>query len=223
MPVAPAWHTAIVLFVLLGLSAAGARSGNLPFVIHRGRTSGYILLASFEWILVAFIWYGISRKGVTLRDLIGGTWLSALAVVRDLAIAVGFLIIVTIVLQGIGYFLNPVPNQAIRNMIPQNTTEVAFFLLLTATAGFCEEIIHRGYLQRQFTALTGSVIGGIALQGIEFGVGHGYQGWKFILIISVLGMMFGVLAEWRQSLRPGMIAHFVQDSASGILARYLLR
>ena len=95
--------------------------------------------------------------------------------------------------------------------------------MLTATAGFCEEVIHRGYLQCQFAALTRSAIGGIVLQGIEFGVGHGYQGWRFIVMIAILGTMLGLLAHWRRSLRPGMIAHFVQDSVGGILARHILR
>ena len=217
------WHTAIVLFVLLGLPAAGARSGHLPFVTSRGRALGYVLLMVFEWAVVAFIWYGVRSRHLGLRDLIGGSWSCPVAVLRDLAIAIGFLIIANIILQGLGYFLNPTPNEAIRNITPQSTAEVALYLMLAATAGFCEEIIHRGYLQRQFAALTRSVIGGIVLQGIEFGVGHGYQGWKFIVMIAVLGIMFGLLAHWRQSLRPGMIAHFTQDGLEGILAYHLLR
>jgi len=213
--VAPAWHTAIVLLVLLGLSAAGARSGNLPFVTGRGRALGYVLLMAFQWILVAFIWYGVRSRGLSLRDLIGGSWSRPVAVLRDIAIAIGFLVVTGIILQGIGYFLNPTPNEAIRNMLPQNALEVTLYLMLTATAGFCEEVIHRGYLQCQFAALTRSAIGGIVLQGIEFGVGHGYQGWRFIVMIAILGTMLG--------LRPGMIAHFVQDSVGGILARHILR
>lgn len=93
--------------------------------------------------------------------------------------------------------------------------------MLTLTAGFCEEVIFRGYLQRQFGALTRSVAGGIVLQGIAFGASHGYQGWKFMLLISVYGTTFGLLAWWRSSLRPGMIAHFVQDAVGGIVASYL--
>jgi membrane protease YdiL (CAAX protease family) len=220
--VASAWHTLIVLLTLLSLSLAGARSGNLPFLGAHRRAMGYVLLMAFEWITVGFIWYGVSRRGLTLGNLIGGSWQRPVLVLRDLAIAIGFLIIAGVLVQGVSYFVNPVPNQAIRNLVPQSPTEVALYLMLAGTAGFCEEVIHRGYLQRQFAALTRSAIGGILLQGIEFGVGHGYQGWRFILIIAVLGTMFGTLAHWRRSLRPGMIAHFVQDSAEGLLARHLI-
>jgi uncharacterized protein len=105
-------------------------------------------------------------------------------------------------------------------LLPHGPVEIAFYLLLTATAGFCEEVIFRGYLQRQFTVLTRSVAGGIVLQGIVFGASHGYQGWKFMLMISVYGVTFGLLAAWRRSLRPGIIAHFLQDAVGGIVSSY---
>ena len=60
------------------------------------------------------------------------------------------------------------------------------------------------------------------LQAITFGVGHTYQGWRFVIIISVIGIMFGLLARRGRSLRPGMIAHFLQDSLGGLLARRFL-
>jgi uncharacterized protein len=222
--VAPGWHTAIVLLALLALSLAGALSGNLPFVGTHGRATGYVLVTAFEWVVVAFIWYGVSRQGLSLRDLIGGSWARRVAVLRDLAIAVGFLIVCGVgVLNGLGYLLKAEPNQAIRSMFPQGPTEIILYLMMALTAGFCEEVIFRGYLQRQFAALTQAAAGGIVLQGIAFGISHGYQGWKFILLIVVYGTLFGLLAQWRRSLRPGMITHFLQDGVGGLLARHLLR
>jgi membrane protease YdiL (CAAX protease family) len=78
-------------------------------------------------------------------------------------------------------------------------------------------------LQRQFTALTHAVGVGIVLQAIAFAVGHGYQGWKYVLLIAVLATMLGLLAHWRKRLRPGMIAHALQDGVSGIVAGRVLR
>jgi membrane protease YdiL (CAAX protease family) len=89
-------------------------------------------------------------------------------------------------------------------------------VLLAVCAGFCEEIIFRGYLQRQFTAWTGNVWAGVVLQAIVFGAGHIYQGYKGVIVISVYGAMFGVLAALRKSLRPGIMQHCAQDSFSGI-------
>jgi uncharacterized protein len=219
--VAPAWHTAIVLLAMLGVSIAGSRTGNLPGVGAYGRIGGYVLVMIVEWATVGFIWYGVSLRGISASELVGGSWVRPVAVLRDLAIAIGFLLIAAGVLNGLGYLLKAVPNQAMRNMFPQGPAEVIVYLLLVLTAGFCEELIFRGYLQRQFTALTQATIGGILLQGMVFGASHGYQGWRFMLLITVFGTMFGLLAHWRRSLRPGMIAHFVQDGVGGLLGRHL--
>ena len=46
---------------------------------------------------------------------------------------------------------------------------------------------------------------------------NGYEGMRRMVLIFVLGLMFGFLALWRKSLRPGMIGHAVFDSAQGVL------
>lgn len=219
--VAPAWHTAIVVVALLGISIAGAVTKGMPGVNGYGRLRGYVLVMAIEWATVWFIWYGVSRRGTRLSELVGGGWAGPLAVFRDIGIAVGFLLAASIVLNGLARLLRAVANQAIRNLLPQSTAEMIVYLLMALTAGFCEELIFRGYLQRQFTALTKAPAGGIVLQGIAFGASHGYQGWKYMVIISVFGIMFGALAYWRRSLRPGMVAHFLQDGVGGILAGHL--
>jgi membrane protease YdiL (CAAX protease family) len=221
--VAPAWHTVVLLLALLGLSLAGARSKNLPFAGAYGRAPGYVLVMVVEWLTVVFIWYGLSLRGVSLHDIIGGAWPRALAILRDLGIAVAFLVISSLILSGIGHLLKATPNEAIRNALPRSSIEVVLWLLLCLTAGFCEETIFRGYLHRQFAALTRSGAGGVVLQGIAFGAGHGYQGWRYMLIISVFGILFGLLAQWRHTLRPGMLAHALQDGLGGLVGRHFLR
>jgi membrane protease YdiL (CAAX protease family) len=104
-------------------------------------------------------------------------------------------------------------------MMPQTPSEAILWILVSLTAGFCEEVIFRGYLQRQFSALTRSFVGGIGLQAIAFGLSHGNQGWKLMLLITVYGACFGLLAHWRRSLRPGMLAHALQDIAGGLIFR----
>ena len=216
--VAPAWHTGVVLFGLIVLSLAVAHFMDLPFVGTYGRGAGYGWIALLEWAIVGFIHNGVTRCGTTLRDLIGGKWSRAVMVLRDVAVSLAFLVIAFSISQALAYLLKAEPNQAVRNIIPHSSSEAVLFLILTLTAGFCEEVIYRGYLRRQFTALTQSAAGGILLQAITFGAGHTYQGWKFVLIVSMLGIMFGLLAHWRHSLRPGMAAHFLQDGIGGLLA-----
>ena len=54
-----------------------------------------------------------------------------------------------------------------------------------------------------------------------FGIAHSYQGGRRIVLIAVYGALFGMLAAWRKSLRPGMLGHAMQDSFSGIAFRLL--
>jgi membrane protease YdiL (CAAX protease family) len=221
--IAPAWHTAVVLFVMLGFSLAGGLVGDLTTRGPYGRAIEYLTVIVFEWAIVAFIAYGVGRRGVRVGELVGGHWARPVEFFRDLGIGIGFLIVGGGILQGIGYLLKASTNPALRNLLPQGLTEMLLWLVMSLTAGFCEELIFRGYLQRQFDALTQSAAGGIVLQGIAFGAGHGYQGWKMMLVIAIYGIMFGLLAHECRSLRPGMITHFVQDGAGGLLGRYLAR
>jgi len=220
--IAPAWHTAIVLFLMLGLSFIGAQV-HLPAVFNAyGRTPTYLLVILFEWITVAFIWWGLRRRGIRLADLVGGSWARPLYLLRDFGLSIAFILVFGgALLQGLSYLLKIVPSKTMQDMMPVTSFEMVLWVVMSLTAGFCEEVIFRGYLQRQFSALTRSFAGGIGLQAIVFGLSHGYQGWKLMLLITVYGVCFGLLAHWRHSLRPGMLAHALQDTAGGLLAKFL--
>ncbi len=163
--IAPAWHTAVVLLFLFGLSALGARQQGLPTIWGHGRAAGYLSVIAVEWVLTGFIWIGIRRRGMLLRELIGGSWPGLQAVLRDLGIAVLFLAASNLVLAGVSFLLKVTPSPGVRNLFPNGPTEVVLYVMLTFTAGICEEILFRGYLQRQFAALTRSTAAGLMLQG----------------------------------------------------------
>jgi membrane protease YdiL (CAAX protease family) len=222
--IAPAWHSAAVLLLLLGFSFVGARV-ELPALFPvQGRAVMYLLGIVMEWAVVGFIAWGLARRGGRLSDLVGDGWTRPINVLRDLGIALAFLIVVGgFVMQGLAALLRAAPTRAVGALLPQTHLEMILWVLLSVTGGFCEEVIYRGYLQRQFSALTRSLMGGIALQAAVFGLSHGYQGWKLMFIIALYGAGFGLLAQWRRSLRPGILAHALQDIASGLLARVLLR
>ncbi|HEX4269477.1 MAG TPA: type II CAAX endopeptidase family protein [Steroidobacteraceae bacterium] len=218
---APAWHTAVVLLVMLGVSLLGAHIKLPPIAGLGSRTPSYLFAMVVEWATVAFIWWGLSRRGIRLSDLIGGSWARRVHILRDLAIGIAFILIFGGAVQGLTSLLKATPPPALRAMLPQSAFEMILWVPLSLTGGFCEEVIFRGYLQRQFSVLTRSLVGGIALQAIVFGLSHGYQGWKLMSIIAFYGACFGCLAHWRRSLRPGMLGHALQDTAGGLLAGFL--
>jgi len=222
---APAWHTAGVLLLLVGLVglSMSMRAGHT----HH-RLLGYSISIAAEWLIVGFIWLGARWGGPSLRTLAGAIAPSWRSILRDIGLAIAYLVVANILLGGISFLLarllGPSKGGSLQNMLPQGGLENVVFLLLAVTAGFCEETIFRGYLQRHFTAWTRSAVAGIAAQGILFGVAHAYQGLNMIVVIAFYGCFFGLLANWRKSLRPGMIAHFVQDGVGGLLlARHALR
>ncbi len=67
-------------------------------------------------------------------------------------------------------------------------------------------------------ALTKSAPAGILLSAAAFGAAHMYQGFRRATLIGLLGAMLGILAYWRRSVRPGMIAHAWQDSLGGVVS-----
>jgi membrane protease YdiL (CAAX protease family) len=96
-------------------------------------------------------------------------------------------------------------------MVAQNTVEAIAFLALALTAGFVEEFVFRGYIQRQCHALCGSTVVASLLQLIIFTQGHLYQGWIRLVPVLLLGFVLTIVALWRKSLIPGMIAHGLGD------------
>jgi membrane protease YdiL (CAAX protease family) len=87
------------------------------------------------------------------------------------------------------------------------------------SAGFCEEVVFRGYFQIQLRALSGHAVPAIVGQAVIFGIAHGYQGIRNVTVITGLGVLFGLLAHWRRSLAPGIAAHAWTDIVAGLILR----
>jgi membrane protease YdiL (CAAX protease family) len=221
--VAPIWHTVVFIFVLLALGAVqhlpqfATRAAEAP-----SRLPTYLLTIVYELLLFAYVWFlGLRRYHVTLRELMGGRWNRFSDFLMDVGVALLFWIVVALVIGGLSYAMHFSGAKAASFLLPKSAAEVALWIPLAVTAGFCEEMMFRGYLQRQFLALTGNVPASIALQGIVFGGAHLYQGWKGVAVITVYGVLFGILSVMRKSLRPGIIQHAGQDTISGV-ATYIL-
>jgi len=221
-PVAPVWHTLLIVAILLGFAVLQGqpqlvRGAQLP-----SRLILYLSTIAYEFFLLGLVWLlGLRLYKVTLGEIIGGKWLSWRDFWRDVGIALLFWMAVIGMLLVLSLLLKFSGVEAAKFLLPQTTAELGVFLVLVCTAGFCEELIFRGYLQRQFTAWTGNLSAGVVLQAIVFGAAHLYQGGKAVAVMSIYGAMFGILAAWRKSLRPGMIQHTGQDAMSGLAGFFL--
>jgi hypothetical protein len=158
----------------------------------------------------------LRRTGTKLSELIGGRWTSAKDVLVDLALAVGLWGVWMLFQMGWDRWLGPEHAASIQIFLPRRPLEILLWIGVSISAGICEEFVFRGYFQKQFEALTHRVWIALFLQAVLFGISHGYQGIEACVKIAVFGALYGLLALWRKSLRPGMMAHAGSDILSGI-------
>jgi uncharacterized protein len=212
-------HTILVLAAL-----AGWAIWHKIFADHQSAAANpshvrfYVVTLGYEWLLFILVVAGVRRSGASVLIVLGDHWHSARQVLREIGIAAGFWIVAWMLLWVFGWLLRPTALDRNVSMLPDRGIELAFWIALSVTAGICEETIFRGYLQRQFMALTKSAPAGILFSAAAFGAVHAYQGFRMVILIALYGAMFGILAYWRGSVRPGMIAHAWQDSLNGVLA-----
>jgi membrane protease YdiL (CAAX protease family) len=139
-----------------------------------------------------------------------------------MGIALLFWVLALVVLGAVAHLLHyERMGQNVRFLAPESSTEIVLWIAVSLTAGVCEETIFRGYLQKQLIAWTGNAPAGVLLSAAAFGVGHIYQGAKATVVIGVYGLLFGILAQLRRSVRPGMMAHALHDTVSGLALRLL--
>jgi membrane protease YdiL (CAAX protease family) len=217
---APWWHTLLVLMLLAAGSIASAYENGLPNAHLPGlssRLSGYFTVIAMEWLLFLLIWLALKSRGISVGNLVSGRWPRFGSFLKDLALAVGFLAVIILLLSIIPFALGARHNANLATIVPKTWLELVVWLGMSASAAFCEEFAFRGYFTRQFRAWTGSNAFAIVLQGIVFGLSHGYY-FKLMVIIMVHGCLLGWFAHWRKSLLPGMLAHGLQDALGGVLA-----
>ena len=222
-PVAPFWHTLLLIALFVGMAAGGAslqqraasHSRSLP---RPGAVAPlYVSMLVMEWALVLYVAKaGLRRSGVSIRALVGGRWSRPRDVAIDVFLALGAWGIWTAFDLAWARWVVPDRAAGVGALLPRSPLEIGLWVALSLTAGFVEELVFRGYLQAQFHALTRRGWAATVLQAALFGISHGYQGGQACLKIALYGLLMGALARGRRSLRPGMMAHAWTDIASGL-------
>jgi membrane protease YdiL (CAAX protease family) len=138
-------------------------------------------------------------------------------VLVDVGVVLPFWVVWEATAWAVSRWLGPGAAKSVDSLLPRSLAEVLVWIGLSITAGVCEEMAFRGYLQRQLHALTGGIAPAVLGQALVFGLAHSYQGWKSVTVISVLGILYGALAAWRGNLRANMIAHAATDIWEGWL------
>jgi uncharacterized protein len=217
--VAPWWHSGLLLLLLGGGSVLNARAAH-----HAGleahHVQRYLGGIASEGVLLLLAWWGLRMKRVPMAEVLGFRrgWR---ALGEDLGAAGIFWVISLAMLAAIGVALERLhfgtPQKALAALAPQSATEMLLWIALSASAGFCEEFVFRGYFLRQFASPLDRLWLGVVGSSLAFGLAHAYEGAAGMIAIAAFGALFCGLAIVRNSLRPGMIAHAWHDIFSGAM------
>jgi len=79
--------------------------------------------------------------------------------------------------------------------MPTSATQFLNFIFLAVAAGFCEEVIYRGFMITYLQELLGAgplaTAGVLVIPAVSFGLGHFYQGGKATVKIILMAILFG--------------------------------
>src|SRR5262245_11063598 len=99
-------------------------------------------------------------------------------------------------------------------VLPHTLEEYRWFQAVSITAGFCEELLFRGFLVWVLQPWLGLWFAAAASATV-FGLAHGYQGVRHGLKATATGAVLGALALLLHSIVPGMLLHAIVDLGSG--------
>lgn len=217
--IAPWWHTVLLIVPLLVFSLLGSIRPT-HHALSRHHVAQYLATLAWEWVLAALVLWGIHMRRVPLRQLLGARRSTPRDWRDDIILAAAFWIASVAVLTVIGIIFKlahlSTPQKMLMQLAPQNALELLLWVVLSISAGICEELVFRGYLLQQFARASRSIWAGIAISSLLFGVAHGYERASGMIAITIYGALFCVLTIKRGSLRPGMMAHAWHDIFSGI-------
>lgn len=226
--VALALQTALVVYLVLGEPFWGKyKYAELSFKAPgdpgaRSRFYRWILL--LEWSLVGLVAlsFWLERRPVLATlGLRAGVPFS-----RDMLIGLGggILGFLAVMFLAVRYFRHLQEHHARRlealgPMIPTTGWERFQFALVSLTAGFCEEVLFRGFLFFYIASLVPGVLDWalVAASGVIFGLAHLYQGWTGVFTTGLLGALFGWMFLGGNLWGP-IILHAVIDLQTLVVA-----
>lgn len=223
---APRWHT----FALVALILSVAITGSLLALSHSEGASQPAQSALpgarifLQYLPLIFVNLGLVvyttqlfRNGNALPGLLGKAFDTPRRAALDLALAFGCCALICALEFSYQKLFGVRHNAALAKMLPSTEAERLTWLLVAPCVGFCEEVVYRGYLRVQLEAITGSRALGVLLQAVLFGAAHLDRGLAFGARAAIYGVIFGVLAEARRSLWPGIACHASLDLAGALM------
>lgn len=226
------WDFWLIFFVLAVLLPWRGRA-RLKKLLEVPRTNSHerlLLYAStilFQWFAAAVVAWRAWVRGLTpelLGLLVHGTVkISVAAIVGATALGA----FQWFNLRRLGHsagrarsYMQPIAER----ILPQSSRELAVYLLLTLTAGICEEFLYRGFAMAALLRVGLPAWSVILISSVLFGLAHLYQGRGGFLSTLVVGTVFGTARIAYDGFAPAAVWHVAVDAVAGVAGpRYLLR
>lgn len=171
----------------------------------------YIVTILMLWALFAMVWTSTAFETTGLKGL-GFYKLRGI----DFAWAVTTVLAAFAIVGGVAWILGqlnmPVPGE-IAMLLPTEWTGRILWVVMSFTAGFCEEAIFRGFLMTRIRLIFGlkSWVIPVIVSTVIFAVCHAYQSFSGMIVIGIYGLILALVYIRTKSLWPVIIAHFFQD------------
>jgi membrane protease YdiL (CAAX protease family) len=188
---------------------------------ERARMGLYLVTIAQQWALVAAgvaLWSSRGRSWDSFGLFPPDGWRLWGAIALALAIAAYQARVATLVA------LSTRASESVRKqlgslsvLLPHTRSQLACFVGVSLTAGFCEEFLYRGYLVWAFGQWLGWW-GAAALAVPFFAFLHAYQGSSGIIRAGIAGIVFTLIVAVSGSLWPAMLLHMLVDIGSGVIA-----
>ena len=221
---APRKHTVIFLLICCAVTAVSAM--NAAGNAHPGTSPHsqnemmqvYLFMIGMQCLWVRFISKGMKRCERSIFEFLATKNYGPAALAKDILFGALAFLTIYFISNGLGNLIHHDPSASapLLPALPNGPLAVTVWIALSLSAGICEEIVFRGYLQRQLSALTGNLALAIVLQAVIFGVAHAYEGVAAMFDITLHGLILGLLAAWRGNIRAGMIEHAAWDIIAGL-------
>lgn len=206
----------LLFWPALAILRAPADPLDFAWQIESNRIGAYIASAVFLWAMLVVVWLFQRINRQRLATLGFNT-----PQPRDFLYGVGFLLaaypLLVLLAWSLEQFGLAIPELVIKALLPVTTTEKTMWIGLSVTAAVCEETVFRGCLLVNGERVLRSRGLAVALSAVAFGIGHYYQDWGGVILITFYGLMFTWLRFRTGSLWACMIAHALQDVISGFL------
>lgn len=224
--IAPPWHTAALIALILAVAITGSllpAGGITPSQAGLPPISGeqrlrliYAPVLVVNGALTLYV-SRVFRARNMLPELLGTGWRSLGRAATDLLLAVLGFVLISWLETRLAPAMGTGRNAALARLLPSTVAERLTWVLVSVSVGFCEEVVYRGYLQQQLSAASRSVVIGMGLSAVLFGIAHLEQGPAVAARSAVYGLLLGLLARWRRSLLPGIACHIGIDLRSAFL------